>query len=173
MLFPYLIAGLPHLKLGEKPPLTLDEFLFRTQHLLEPKHLADLQALREGRFDELATQPGRVWRDMDVQLRNVLAAGRAKVYGIDAKEAQRPVDAWDGMIRNAAEEALAAPNPLERELALDRLRWDACEELVRSEAFGFGAIFAFCIRLGLGERWSNLDEKAGFEALENIMSSHV
>lgn len=173
MLFPYLIAGLPHLTLGEKPALSVEEFLFRTQHLLEPEHIADLKALQEGRLDDLASGPGRAWRELEVQLRNVTAAARAKSYGVDAKEAQRPVDAWDGMIRNAAEEALGAPNPLERELALDRVRWDACEELMCNEAFGFGAIFAFFIRLRLAERWANLDEKAGFEALETIMSSHV
>ncbi|MCX8042788.1 MAG: DUF2764 domain-containing protein [Desulfobacterota bacterium] len=57
----------------------------------------------------------------------------------------------------------------EREIALDRLRWEMLDELTVSAGFRIETILAFCIKLILLERWVRLDSVAGKEKLEQMV----
>ncbi len=52
-------------------------------------------------------------------------------------------------------------NLTEREKQLDILRWEIMEDLTTFSYFGIDTILAFCIRLSIAERWSQLQPKEG------------
>lgn len=57
----------------------------------------------------------------------------------------------------------------EREVALDRLRWEVLDELTVFSYFRVETILAFCIKLMIVERWMKLDSAAGREKLEQMV----
>ena len=60
-------------------------------------------------------------------------------------------------------------DPLERELALDRLRWTLLDELAVSQAFGFQAVLAYGLKLRLAEKWAAMDEAEGLRVAAGIV----
>jgi hypothetical protein len=58
--------------------------------------------------------------------------------------------------------------PVDREKAIDRLRWETASDLSWFSGFGIGAILGFLVRLAIASRWQNLEPETGkkmFDAL--------
>ena len=67
-------------------------------------------------------------------------------------------------------DALAKANPLEREMGMDGARWKFVEELALEDASGLPTVLGFAVRLILAERWAAMQEEAGREQLEKLVS---
>ena len=170
----FLVASLPTLVLGDPPPLDAAGLLGRCEHLLGAADRAELSLMLEGRLDESAAPLARRWRNIDTQLRNAAARVRAGRRGADLRETQREHEGFDVSIEKAVTDAYTRPNPLERELFLDRYRWQRLDDLARENPFGFEALLAYALRLRLALRWADLKDEPGrtrlaerIEAMEN------
>ncbi len=62
------------------------------------------------------------------------------------------------------------PNLRGLEKEVDRILWDFLEERTAYDAFGAPAIFAYFIRLSLGNRWVSLTREAGTAELRRILN---
>jgi hypothetical protein len=135
----------------------------------------ELHALQEP--EAAATGPGeagsvaRQWLDGERQLRNAVARKRATGWGVAVEPYLRDhtgfrVDIEDGVIR-----AFDAPNPLDRERALDELRWRLLDDLAGVVPWGFAALFAYARRLHLVDERAGRDTEEGRRVLRTTLEA--
>ena len=68
---------------------------------------------------------------------------------------------FDVGIERGVSEAVQLSNPLEREKALDLLRWRMAEEMATVEPFGLGAVLGHALELRLAGRWHSMGSNKG------------
>lgn len=157
----YLTATLPPLKLGEPPPLASSELPALWANLLSSEELADVKLFVQGRECEGRSAIAQKWCAVETQLRNAVARVRAGQLGEDVRAHLRVHRGFDVWVERAVTDAFARPDPRQRELALDRFRWERLEEMGRAGRFGLAELLAYALRLRLVERWAGLVPEAG------------
>ena len=118
---------------------------------------------------ECDTSLAAAWRDLDAQLRNAVAAERARTRGADPSRWRRPVNGcslyWAGRVQAAFQEK----DPSRRDHMLDQVRWDAAGELTPpASPLSAAAAYTYGIRLAIVLRRQALSAEAGnatFDAL--------
>ncbi len=165
----YLVSSLPHLRLGEKPPMSAEVFRAACAGHLSADEMPAIEAALENR-EPSAGIASRQW-NAEVQLRDAVIRLRAKNRGVDAAPFLKAHDGFSVAIEKRVTDAFARPDPLEQELALDRARWNLSDELALTEPFGFPGVLAFAIKVRIAERWAALDEDTGKETVEKLILS--
>lgn len=169
MLYYYLISSFPELNIDEPPGVTLEQFLFNCQGILDVKDLNDLNKVLAG--DATGVQsPGAVqWLAADAQLRNAVARLRAAHLNIDAIAYLKDHEGARMYIETVVRDAFTRDNPQERELALDKCRWSILDEIAFEDRFGFGAVLAFGVKLQIVERWQGYSKDKGREEFDKFV----
>jgi hypothetical protein len=108
--------------------------------------------------------------DAELRLRSALARLRAQRAGADPGTLPA---APDVRAADVAARAMATDGPLERELLLDRYRWELLEAAAAFPAFGVQAVFAYALKLRLVEKWSAMDDEAGLAIARGIVADNV
>ncbi len=163
----YLVASLPTLRLGEKPPMDVAVFRAACAGHLEAEELLTVDALLENREPPTGAA-SKLW-NAEVQLRDAVVRVRAKNRGTDAVRFIRPHEGFSVSIEKMVTDAFTRPNPVEREMELDRARWMLAEDLALTDAFGFPAILAFAAKVRIAERWATMDDAAGRAKVEQLI----
>lgn len=167
----YVVASLPTLALGEPPPFPVAEVPRRLANVLEDPQKAMVEKFVMGRESEVDSPFVRRWLDLETQIRNVCAKVRAGRRGVESRPFEHPQEGYAVWIERAVHDAFARPNPLEREMSLDRLRWRILDELTVAEPFGFNAVLAWILKLRLVERWNGWRPDAGQVRFEEAVSA--
>ncbi len=169
----YLVASLPPVALGEAPPWTPDRFLFHCQGALASEDWRELALIVEDRAGEGASDFAAWWHALDTQIRNIQVRFRAARLYLEARPFLRMHDGYDVSAGQAATDAMNRTQPLERELALDRCRWNALDERILGAPFDLDIVLAYAIRLRLMERWDRLSDEKGLQRVESFIDDHV
>lgn len=169
MNFYFFVASLPTLKLGAPSPVTLEAFRADAARLLPLAVANELDDLLLARSPNSSF--ARAWHEQDVQLRNAVALFRASRRDDDAPPRIEPSRNYNVWLDRAVAEACGKSNPLERELALDQVRWNTADELSRETPFGLAGVLAYGLKLKLVERWAALTDDAGQAALLQAVKS--
>lgn len=164
----YLVASLPYLRFGEKPPVSRSAFLAACGNWLAEEELAVLRAVLENRDPAGGGAAGRWWNG-EVQLRDAVARVRARNRSADAARFIRPHEGFSASIEKAVTDAFTRSNPLEQEAELDRARWELADELALTAPFGFPGILAFAVKLRIAERWAGLSDVSGQQKVEEFI----
>jgi hypothetical protein len=167
----YLVASLPYLRLGEKPPMDAAGFREACAGHLSDAEMTVVSALLENR-EPPAGAAASLWND-EIQLRDAVVRIRAKNRGTDAARFIRPHEGFSVSIEKMVTDAFTRPNPLEQELELDRIRWMLADELALTDPFGFAGLLAFASKMRLAERWAGLNEEKGREQVEQLISASL
>ena len=96
-------------------------------------------------------EPSPRW---EISLRNTLARLRAAKLGQDPEANVVKYAAFDSSADTAARNAFSLTDPMEKELALDRARWDFLDGLEWSHAFNFEALCIYRCKLMILEKWA-------------------
>lgn len=168
-----LIASLPTLSLDAPSAISGEQFLQACESGLSAEDHAAARVLFNGIPSSESSTCGFIgrWRDVDTQIRNAVAARRAAKLGVDASAWVRPVQGCAVWLRDGVEDAFQENDPLDREKALDRLRWRALEELEGVDPMTVDTVFAYAAKLALVLKWHRYSETQGSEklaALTNI-----
>lgn len=169
----YLVASLPTLHLDDPPPFSVEDFRFRCQGVLSERERHELDAVLDGRPEEGRSRFAREWYALDTQLRNAVARFRAGQLGVDPRNYLQEQPGYSSYVDKAVTEALGRSNPLERERGLDQCRWYLLGELAGLEAFGLAAVLAFGAQLGLVARWSAIQDEAGRQRFDQLVSQNL
>jgi hypothetical protein len=164
----YLVASLPYLRFGEKPPTGRTAFFTACSGWLAENDIAVLQAVFENR-DPAAGGVAQCWWKSEVQLRDAVVRVRAKNRSTDAGRFIQPYDGFSVSIEKMVTDAFTRANPLEQEAELDRARWTLADELALTAPFGFAGILAFAVKLRIAERWAGFSEKEGQKNVEDLI----
>ena len=101
------------------------------------------------------------WRDREAQLRNAVAAERARRRGDSAKPRQVGTVGCDPSIAQGVAAAFAAKDPLSRELAIDAIRWNILEDMQGISPFSEAVVLAYAGKLALNARRFAIDPDKG------------
>ncbi len=147
-------------------------------------------------YDEMSGHPNEfvaAWYSFDCDLRNVLAARNvretARRAGEDPRSRLSTVlvgrsEVVEQILRSTAPDfglsqlapwservfALPADNLVEQEKGIDTIRWQMLDSLSEFAYFQVETILAFCIKLGMVERWLGLDAVEGKKRLEQLVN---
>ena len=158
-----LKASLPMLLFDSAPPMRSADFLERCEVWLPPDRMAVLRTLaeipREARKQKSRLVPDNrsameLYRDWEIALRNALARLRAVRLGHDPEEYLVATERYDSDAEAAARAAFNAADPLEKEKALDRARWDFLDGLEWKHAFDFSGLCIYRCKLLILEKWA-------------------
>lgn len=167
----FLIASLPLLKLEETPPLTVEKFRRQCEDHLTAVDLKALDNLLSGKPSSPLHRFVEEWIERETRLRNALVRLRALRSGDDPEAFVRATSGYDSYTEKAAAEAMARPHPAERELELDRFRWNVIEELAGLDPFAVDVVLAYGLKLNLVWRWVRLSEAKGHEVVKKIVNA--
>lgn len=176
----FLCASLPGLGFGRDPGMDVAEFDALCAGEMTPAALASLQlgTLRVSREPGSAAALPAVYAAytrFEQYLRTRIAERRA---GRDEESALRLPDPelYFGEVDAALGAAAAAPDPLEREKLIDRIRWRKLEELEAGHEFDFDALCIYRLKLEILGRYRRRSAETGrtnFNAAAGRVSSGV
>jgi len=179
----YLVASLPTLFLDEESPITPAEFMAACNQWLDADDARDIHYLMENHSGFAKATPdtpasvkgdcANQWLARETEIRNTIARFRAAKVRVDATLFLRPCRELDLYTEKAVAEAMSRPQPLERELGLDQLRWSLLDDLSRFDPFGLPAVIAYALKLKLVERWSVLTVEKGRAAVEEYLTKQL
>jgi len=171
MSYTYFAATLPALQFDGEPAMTESEFQDRCRDHLSASDFAALCSLVSG--GESSNTFVRKWHEHDTQLRNAVARMRAARIGegIDASKWLQNHAGFEVSTETAVTAAFQEPNPMRREMAIERIRWNIAGELAGFDSFSAEAIFAYAIRLGILCRRAAADVDKGTERLRGMMKA--
>ena len=150
----YLISSLQPLDIDGPAPYTQEQFAAMCR-----------EQLGDDPFPAAAAR----WADLDAQLRNAVAAERARARGGDGARWRRPVHGCSLYWANRVAAAFQEKNPAARDRLLDLVWWDAAGELTPPAApLSAAAALTYAVRLGIVIRRRAASAEAGnavFDAL--------
>lgn len=108
--------------------------------------------------DAVAGTGSPLWRELETQLRNAMAAARG------GEKYSRPTTGCDLYWQNRVTAAFQERNPLKRESLIDRVWWDAAGELTPvSSPLSKGALETYAIRLKIALKRNGIARESGDE----------
>ena len=173
MEYVYLVASLPRLELTGTPPFTSAELLFSCGGVLRQDHWDDLEALVDGRPQDVRAPEARRLVRAETQLRNALARIRAQRAGAEYAATPDRRTETDVRADEVAARALALDDPLAREMLLDRHRWALLDAAAAQPAFGVQAVFAYALKLRLVEKWAGLSDERGLDVALQVVDENL
>lgn len=176
----YVLATLPHLRMGDPAPVGSDAVRALCRDWLPAADLCALAAvLDEPDESDKSDMPDEVdepagplaaWRAFDTALRNALVTARAARRGLEAAPYLRAADPLDAYTRALVQECVKLDDPLKAELALDQARWAFLDNLCAAHAFDFTVLLGYLLKLRLLERWQALNAEAGAAFLDVMLT---
>lgn len=170
----YLISSLLPLEFDGAAPYTEARFLDLCRAQLSADQSAAIADALAGRLPDAPPSwaPAAQWRDLEIQLRNAVAAERARARGEDPSRWRRPAEGcalhWAGRVAAAFQER----DPERRDHMLDQVRWDAAAELVPvASPLSAAAALAYAIRLAIVLRRRRISVADGNETFSRLTAA--
>ena len=170
--YTYVIASLPMLHFGMKPPFSFERFLEVCRPFIPEK---EFQLLRTLPQPEQYFEKGnrhritQKWIQFDVALRNELVKIRATRRHSEPATYLRP----DGYSGSSLAPAVMAANihtsVLDAEKTLDETRWKVLEELATGHYFDLDFLITYAYKLLILQRWENIRSADGMILLEQAL----
>jgi hypothetical protein len=162
--YPYLIASLPMLHFGMKPPFSFEGFL-EICHPFIPKkdyHLVCTLPKPE-QYPENSKRRRIIqkWIDFDVALRNELVRIRATKKHIEPATYLRSGGYSGSSLAPTITGATINTTVLDAEKTLDEIRWKALEELATGHYFDLDFLITYAYKLLILQRWENIHSADG------------
>lgn len=153
----YLISSLQPLDLDGPAPYTMERFLEMCRDQLGPDPFKAHAA---------------AWADLDAQLRNAIAAERARAHGLDPAKWRHPVKGCSLYWANRVTTAFQEKDPAVRDRLLDQVYWDAAGTLVPpASPLSAAAALAYAIRLEIVIRRRALSTEAGNAVFDRLTAA--
>lgn len=170
--FYYFISTLPMLNIEETPFFTLEEFKSSARDWINDneKEILDNLTLNLSKDKNISSTVSEKWNDYETFLRNLLASSRGSKLSRESDLFLRECSDFYINIQNAISEILNNDlNPLEKEKAIDKLRWDFLSDLESEYSFEFEILCVYKLKLMLCLKWSRKTNESGNENYDKIV----
>ena len=169
----YLISSLQPLDPDGAAPYTMAQFLEMCREQLSSRQADALAAVVRSDGVSADRWPVAVrWRDLEAQIRNAVAAERARAQGSDPAKWRHPVDGCSLFWANRVAAAFQEKDPAKRDRLLDLVRWDAAGELTPAAApLSAAAALTYAIRLSIVLRRQALSAEAGNAVFDRLTAA--
>jgi hypothetical protein len=170
--YTYLIASLPVLHFGMKPPFSFERFLETCRQHIPKEDFHLLRALPQPEHYGTKGKRHRIirkWIGFDVALRNELVKVRAGRKHVDPAMYLRTGGYSGPSLAPAVMAANMNTSILEAEKTLDEARWKALEDLATGHYFDLDFLITYAYKLLILERWENIRGADTTILLEHVM----
>lgn len=155
----YLVASLPYLRFEKKTPVSKDTFLEECRKWLSDQ---DLKAVRDLDIKQPDIKDGdislvREWKAFDMALRTALAGIRKEGEHALRKE-----------IPDVVRHILERKDPLSREKAIERVRWDFIEDEEYKYLFDINWLVFYCLKVQILERLATFELEKGKQVFQDL-----
>ena len=155
----YLVASLPYLRFGGKSPVTKGSFFKECRKWLNP---GDIETVLGVDLKDPWIRPGdpavvKEWKTFDLELRTALAGTRKK-NGLAVKS-DTP---W------FLKDALAQKDPLSREKAIEKARWDFISGEEYRYMFDMSRLVLYSIKVQILERLAAFEHEKGKKTFDKL-----
>ncbi len=164
----YIVASLPMLHFGMKPPLSYPDFLGSCASELNQDDMDILREPDSHRESGSRSVLLKEWENFNRSLMNELVRTRAVKKGKDPNKYLRGDSGVDPFIAPLTHWAVNQDSPMEAELYLDRARWDKIEEIKTGHYFDLEYLIAYGLQLKILERWNRINSADGVKVLEGL-----
>ncbi len=172
MSYYFLTASLPALSMDAMPEWSIDEFREQCRMHLRTPHLEAVEGLLDGGGSSTHSFVSD-WRDRDTQLRNAIARNRASRRNQDLSPFVHSHDGFDLHTEDEVDAAFNRSTPVEREHAIDRLRWVLISDLEGTDEFSIRTIMGYALKLRIAHRWAAMDEEAGQTKADQLINQEL
>lgn len=168
----YLASTLLTPAFGQKPPISFEELTETCARLAGEEDARKIggtaiQPPERGYEAPAFEFQERFWR-RETALRNEIARQRADRLKRRAEGQLRGEGERDSEAQQSARRALAAEDPLQAELSLEKDRWDWIEAQAAGHRFDETALAAYALKILILERLARFTEVAGMEKYESM-----
>jgi len=167
----YLVASLPILEFGTKPPMSYMDFLKKCHGQLCSDDMRIIGKAKIEPSEERGKSCGvlKEWEGFETALRNEIARQRALRLTKDHAKYIRGEDYSNPFESVFAHWAVSQDSPMGAELYLDRVRWEKIEEFSKGHYFDIDFLITYALKLQILERWQNINKRAGTEILQDMI----
>jgi len=166
----FLLSSLPTLELGAEAPFSVEELRRRCEGI-EGVNLNDFDAVAAG--SQGSHKFTIDYANVLTEIKNVTAALRASKWeGENIRVSEHSYSNYHVNLHQKIAEAMNIQNPYERELSLERARWQITEELAGIDYFSEAKVYAYIVKLQINNRISRLSEEAGKAAVEDFIKAN-
>lgn len=166
----FFAASLPALSLDAPPPLTVDAFIALCREHLRADDAEAAEAVLSP--DRDCRHPAVwAWRKREAAVRNAVVRARAHRTQRDPAPYLHEEAGCEVTIDAAVSSAFGAATPLEREQALDRLRWALADEAGGLVPFPAVAVMMYGVKLRLAARWAQMNDETGEAAASAVVDA--
>ena len=166
----YYISSLPMLKWGEKPSTAYCDFMEQTRLLLGDdvaKRLSALQLVPQRCDDAI----GRAWAEFETFLRNVTSVARQAKLRRAERFTAKETRFSSVLTEHRLQEIMQMPSALEREMQLDKVRWDFLEGLAVGHRADMAGLEIYALKLLLLEKIHSRQLQAGQELFSQMVDA--
>ncbi len=154
--YPYLLASLPMLHLGMRPPFSFEHFLDQCRPFTPGKDFALVSDLpRPENYAEQKDRPRTIqrWIAFDTTLRNELVRLRAARKHWEPSSSLRPGESVNSSIPPLILAAGMSSSVVDAEKSLDEARWKYLEDITTGHHFDLDCLIAYAYQLRILLRW--------------------
>ena len=151
----YIVSSLPTLSFGAPAPISWEKFC---------EIVADTVPSAPSPTGVAQFPYPQIWIDLETQLKNAVAEAR-----VGNTDFNRPAEGCSLFWRNRILACFQEKDVARRDELLDRVWWDAAEELVSpSNPLGKGALAAYAVRLKIALKRDRISAAAGNAAFDRL-----
>jgi len=162
--YPYLVASLPMLYFGMKPPFSFEQFLEVCRPFIPENDFHLLRALpKPEHYAGHDTNHWFIqkWIAFDCALRNELVRTRAVKKHVEPVMYLRPDRYKGSSLAPAISAATINTTIIDAEKSLDETRWKALDDLATGHYFDLAALITYAYKLLILNRWENIRSADG------------
>lgn len=170
--YTYLIASLPYLQFGLRPPFSFEQFIsLCARHIPETdiEILNAIPSIVEKTVYEGAQPSLSRWHRHETILRNEWVKIRASHKHLDPLKYLRGEAAIDLYLMHLVMSAHRSPSILETEKILDEERWRFLDELTFGHYFDLDVLIIYALKLLILERWEKINTADKVKVLEETL----
>ena len=172
----YLMAQLPSISFGSKPPFKYEEFEELAFRYVNKKDRELLKALsleptRDGK--KTSSSLLNKWYEFERAVRlalRELRAGKLKWENVDVSYEEHAKVVSSYYAQSVASQAFAMDDPLQAELFLDKKRFEFLHNIKSENAFSSDALFSYAVMLLLIIREEGFSKEVGVEEYKKLYS---
>lgn len=172
----YLMAQLPSISFGSKPPFKYEEFeqlAFRYVNKKDGELLKSLslEPIRNGK--KTSSSLLNKWNEFECAVRlalRELRANKLKWENVDISYEEHSKVISSYYAQSIASQAFSMEDPLQAELFLDKKRFEFLDSIKSSDSFSSDALFSYAIMLLLIIREESFSREIGIEEYKKLYS---
>ncbi len=155
----YLISSLPTLSFGEKPPISMDEFMHDVSLQLSKKKAAKVEQINIQHLDK---------NSISRKLNSMIAFQNDMQYDLEVIRKAERANSTPNI--KSLSKTIVDSNPLEREELLMKLLWDALSSIEFVESFTLTEIMIYKLKLQILERLHSFDADKGKAVFDSVVN---